>query len=149
MDTLSFQQSKFIAMNGIREGLKPLRWLVARLYLPASALLAITGITILQLLLIGGFDRLGVSPQFSFLALNLFLILIFATGTLYPRLKTRQAQRVTVFNRTVVANEAEMTLSREFICKHLIIRRASNQESDSTSAPFNQRRINDQIVVQN
>ncbi|GEM_PF-5783042 len=150
MNTLSLQHFKAMRMH-LGDELKPVRWLLARLYLPISALLIISAIAVVQLLLVGGFDRLGASPQFSFLTLNLLLIGVFTTVSLYPfSLRARRAQQASLFGGTATATErTNVTATRAIVCKLLIIRRVSSQDGVSTSNIFNQRSVDDQIVAQN
>jgi hypothetical protein len=150
MDILANKNFKIVNFHRVLE-LKPLRWVLARVYLPLSALVIAGVIAIVQLLVVGGFDRLGASPQFSFLTLNLLLIAVFATVSLYPfSFRVRRAQRANLFDRTATTTErAIVPVPGEIVCKLLIIRRISRQHDESTSKPFNQRSIDDQIIAQN
>jgi uncharacterized protein (UPF0333 family) len=110
-----------------------------RVTLSAATLFVI--LPLLQLTVIGLLDRLGVSPLFSFLALNVVLIAIIAPVTLRPFLKgqpSAAASRIQNANKAISMVSHETIASRR-LCKTLIIRRL-NLDQSSSSQPTSQTR---------
>ncbi len=117
-----------------------------------------------QVAIIGSLDRLGVSPQFSFLCLNLALLAGLSTPILYPLLKrnwsfkSRKAlnfEQVNIepanFEPTgpAAGKQAAQTSLPELVCKILVIRRLETNQTSSrpTAQPSYERTNSNAIAV--
>jgi len=140
------------AAAGVAARGRHLRGALAILGFVTSALLLCATLLIAQVLIVGGLDRLRISPQYSFLTLNLLSITALAISLFYPAL-TRNYSRHRVFadsHSKAAEIEASVSLRRDPICKLLIVRRLVNRKFDTQALQMLQKGDNeDDIPVQN
>lgn len=128
------------------------RSLVSKLWFPLVACFVLAVLLVLQVIAIGVLDRLGVSPQFSFLGLNLALVATLAMPTLYPLLRRNWAlrSRATVSFDTAGSSirDAAGTPLPQRLCKVLIIRRLeTNRAASRPTAQTSYERTNPNAIV--
>lgn len=146
MNTVSTPPLNAFARPRIAELFKPIAWLAARLYLPLFAGGMIAALLCLQLFVVGTLDRFSVSPQLSFLGLNLFVITVFATISLSP-LVIKMRRAVSHSSVTTKAAKAKVpAASPKGVCKLLIIRRVNGVRYEGASGIFVHRRPSDEVV---
>jgi hypothetical protein len=97
-------------------------------------------LAVMQLLVVGSFDRLGVSPQHGFLAFNLILITGLLGRSVFPiRIATRGVKS---------GLAAPVNSSGDLVCKVLIIRRLNFLSDDMTACRnFSERTDTNAIVA--
>ena len=108
----------------------------------AAMLVCVCGLVVMQLLVVGGLDRLGISPQLSFLAFNLALFTGIA-GILGRRIFSLRLAALPIRSRLA----APAASSADLVCKILVIRRLNFLSDDMIACRNFSERTNANAIV--